>query len=411
MRQCGEMSSGTPSEFLSHNALERRVKRWLLKAPFECYLQVTPGLEELLIAEIGALGLHAPGSEPIPGSGGVTLALDAAGIMRANLELRTASRVLLRLGSFPASSPEMLYDRARGVPWVTQLGFSSRYALHVTSRRSKLPAGDGVANTVASAVSRELRPLGLYPKPDPTAPLTFHVHLADDRCTISLDTSGEHLHRRGRRQHVHTAPVRETLAAAMALVGVRRLGGPPDVVLDPFCGSGTLLMETVDLLRSLPPGRDRTFALEQAAWFRPGTWREVRRRADERVQATRARVIGVDVDRSALAAARANLDREEYASVELVHGDNSTYDVRALGARRGLLIANLPYGVRLAGKRAAATAITDLLERLMGSGGWEAVLLTTDPAIVLPYLDDAAVLETRNGGLRVALVSGRVRSS
>ncbi len=417
---------GTP-ERITPRALERRVKRWLLGGPFDCYVQVAPGLEELLASELLDGGFAGERSALRVERGGIALALDHAGIMRANLELRTASRVLLRLGEFPAASPEMLYDRARGVPWLTQLGFASTYNLHVTSRHSKLQAGDAVANTVASAVSRELRPLGLYPRlaveGEGKGQLVFHAHLQHDRCTLSLDTSGSHLHRRGVRTHVHTAPVRETLAAAMVLTGLRRLNGPPGVVVDPFCGSGTLLIEAADALAGLPPGRHRAFAFERAAWFREGTYRDIRRRAARRAEATAntastTRIVGIDSDAEALGAARANLTRPEYAGVSLELADSTRFDFAALGAHRGahgdgahrgLVLANLPYGVRLGERREAVATARAFLERLAASGSaWEIVLLTTDPEALLPHVGDAHVVRTRNGGLAVALVSGRV---
>src|SRR5690606_23820596 len=229
---------------ISETALERRVKRWLLTGPFECYLPVAPGLEPVLVGELLDLGL-APGQDSLRTThGGVSLHLDHAGIMRANLGLRTASRVLLRLGTVPAHTPEMLYDRARKLDWLVHIGFATGYRLRLSSRRSKLQAGDQVSDTIASAVSRHMRDHGLYPKLDEESPLEFHVRLSDDRCTISLDTSGEHLHRRGVRTHVGAAPLRETVAAAMALTALKGLEHSPDVVVDPFCGSGTLLIET-----------------------------------------------------------------------------------------------------------------------------------------------------------------------
>ncbi len=416
----GDPPAAHPSgpERVTPRALERRVKRWLLGGPFDCYVQVAPGLEELLASELLDGGFAEERSALRVERGGIALALDHAGVMRANLELRTASRVLLRLGEFPAASPEMLYDRARGVPWLTQIGFASTYNLHVTSRHSKLQAGDGVANTVASAVARELRPLGLYPRLAPDAGLLFHVHLQNDRCTLSLDTSGDHLHRRGVRTHVHTAPVRETLAAAMVLTGMRRLNGPPDVVVDPFCGSGTLLIEAADALAGLPPGRHRAFAFERAAWFRAGAYREVRRQAERRTEeealpASTTRIIGIDSDTEALGAARANLARPEYAGVTLELGDSTRFDFAALGGRRGahrgLVLANLPYGVRLGERREAVATARAFLERLAGSGStWEVVLLTTDPEALLPHVSDAHVVRTRNGGLAVTLVCGLV---
>ncbi|HEX7002204.1 MAG TPA: hypothetical protein VF164_10985, partial [Trueperaceae bacterium] len=243
------MTSERSNENLTPRALERRVKRWLLSAPFPCFVQVAPGLEPLLVEELAALGLFpADGSGSVrPERGGVSLPLDVDGIMTANLALRTASRVLLRLGSFPASSAEMLHDQARRLPWEVHIGFAPAYALRMSSRRSRLQAGAELAGAVTGAVARRMSALGLRPQPDPDAPLELHVRLDHDRCTLSLNTSGEHLHRRGIRTHVGAAPARETLAAAVARLGLA--GAPtPDVVVDPFCGSGALLIEAADLM-------------------------------------------------------------------------------------------------------------------------------------------------------------------
>jgi len=389
------------------------VKRWLLTGPFECYLPVAPGLENTLVAELLDLGLAADPTELRTGHGGVSLNLDHAGIMRVNLSARTASRVLLRLGSFPASSPEMLYDRARKLAWLIHLGFATGYRLRVSSRHSKLPAGDQVSNTVASAVARHMRDHGLYPAPDAEAALEFYVRLADDRCTISLDTSGNLLHRRGTRTHVHTAPLRETVAAAMALIALRGHDDVPDVVVDPFCGSGTLLIETTDVLSGAPPGRHRDFAFQHAAWHRPGGWRAVQRQAaTEQAAGSRLpRMLGIDTNTEALEAARANLSGAEYRHVELVHGDSTAFDFSALGAQRGLVIGNAPFGVRLGDGRSAAALLTRFLDNVARGGGtWRLCLLVLDPGPVLahPQVHAAEVTEVKAGGLNASIVVGSI---
>lgn len=421
-----------PSGSLSDNALERRVKRWLASGPFPCFVQVTPGLESILVQELLELGLVPERDALAVVRGGVGLELDHGGIMRANLELRTAGRVLLRLGSFPAANREMLYDRARKIAWEVQLGRASGYRLRVSSKSSKLPAGDEVSNTVASAVSRHMREFGLFPKPADDAPLEFHVRLLDDRCTISLNTSGEHLHRRGLRTHVHTAPVRETLAAAMARVGLA--GEPePDLIVDPFCGSGTLLLEAADQLAGLAPGRQRDFAFQHAAWFRGGRWREVQRQSlAERVEIPgKHRLLGLDNDPEALDAARANLTaaghlgKEAVGSggqagslVELELADSTAFNFGALGVRSGLVLSNLPYGVRLGDRRQAGALASRFLDRLAasvtnGSGAatsWRLVLMVHDAAPITEHqaFETEATLATTNGGVPVVMVSGRV---
>lgn len=427
-------TEGAPTK-LSPNALERRVKRWLLSGPFDCFVQVAPGLEDTLAGELSSLGLVSGADEIRIARGGVELKLDHEGIMRANLGLRTAGRVLLRLGTFPAASREMLYDRARKIDWEVQLGFSPGYRLRLSSKNSKLQAGDEVTDALSGAISRHMRELGLYPKIDEESPLEFHVRLLDDRCTVSLNTSGEHLHRRGMRTHVGAAPLRETLAAAMAIEGLGDSAAeastqPPELIVDPFCGSGTLLIEAVDLLSGLPPGRQRAFAFERAAWFRPGRWREVQRSVGQRgaseassptpgPQATNSpatgspatRFLGIDSDPTVLEAARSNLLSSGHLNVELVTADSTSFDFAALGAPRGLVLANLPYGVRLGERREAAALTRRFLDHLAASGGsWRAVLLVHDPEPVTGHEAFAVTTlkATSNGGLPVTMIAGSV---
>lgn len=186
----------------------------------------------------------------------------------------------------------------------------------------------------------------------------FSFRFYNDRCYVSLNTSGEPLHRRGIRRHIGAAPLRESIAAAMLLTGY----AGQDVVLDPFCGSGTVLIEASDLVGGRLPGRGRDFYLKHAPWFRPGMRNEALRRAETaRRPAANARIIGCDIDPSALRAAASNLaSSAHYESIELQQCDSSNIDLDAFlpgGApERGLLVSNLPYGVRIADRSGAAEA-------------------------------------------------------
>ena len=413
-------------EQLTPRALERRVRRWLLTAPFECFVPVALGLEPLLLEELAGAGLVSDPAAARVEPGGVTLPLDLEGIMSANLGLRTASRVLLRLGTFPAASAAMLHDRARRLPWEVHLGFAGSYALRMSSRRSRLQAGDELARAVTGAIARRMGELGLRPRPEPDAELEFHVRLEHDRCTVSLNTSGEHLHRRGLRTRVGEAPARETLAAAVALLGLAEQPSP-DVVVDPFCGSGAVLIEVADALAGLAPGRARSFAFERAGWFRPGRWREVRRRlgvdpaggvegdVDAPAAPTSAaptpHLLGIDADARVLAAARANLDAAGHAGVKLHAADSLAFDLGSLGARHGLIVSNLPYGVRLGDAAKAAALTRRSLDRLgRGATRWRFALLTSDAGRVAGHPDvrGARVTATVSGGLAVYVVTGSV---
>src|SRR5690625_3233288 len=256
---------------LSERALERRVKRWLASGPHECFVQCAPGLEGTLVRELRQLGFSP--QEPV--TGGVPLELDGPGIMTANLRLRSASRVLLRLGNFPGGSREMLYDRARRLPWENHFGFCGLYLLRMLDSSSWLPSAAYLNTILIDAISRRHEQHSLQAGYLDEAELEVHLRLLNDHCTVSFNTSGEHLHKRGFRRCIGEAPLRETVAAAAVL----EAWDGHDLIHDPFCGAGTLLLEAADLVSGLAPGRARSFAFEHAAWFRPGQWREVQRQA------------------------------------------------------------------------------------------------------------------------------------
>ena len=389
---------------LTERALERRVKRWLAAGPADCFVQAAPGLEGTLQAELAAAGLPEGTAAP----GGIALQLDAAGIMRANLSLRSASRVLLRLGNFPAGSREMLYDRARRLPWELQFGLGGSYRLHMVTKNSWIDAGDELATIVHDALSRHAASLGIEVRHDDASPFEIHLRLLNNHATFSLNTSGEHLHRRGFRRYVGQAPVRETVAGALALAA----WDGHDLVLDPFCGSGTLLLETADLAAGALPGRSRSFAFEQAGWFRPGLWREVQRQAQAAAD-ERARPVsfhGFDLDKAALAAARRNLDGAGHDSVPVEQADALKLDYSRFAGERRLLLANLPFGKRIGTPAAAKRLQLDFLERLAGSGSWDLGLLTTQPAVLREFrkLEIRSEQVVRSGGLKLTLVVARL---
>lgn len=388
---------------LTERALERRVKRWLASAPFECFIQAAPGLEDTLHRELTAAG-YKPG-EAAPG--GVPVDLDAAGIMYCNLTLRSASRVLLRLGNFPGGSREMLFDRARRLPWELILGMGGTYRLHLISQSSKLQAGDELAQVLTDAIHRHMRELGVTVKHDDESPLEIHVRLLNDHATLSFNTSGEHLHRRGFRRYIGEAPLRETVAAAVAL----EAWDGHDLVVDPFCGAGTLLLELADHASGLPPGRKRGFAFQQAAWFRPGLWREVQRQAEPTAERQVPRIMGFDLDEKALRAAERNLQAAGHDSVQLEAGDATRLDYGALPGNRRLLVANLPYGKRLGTPEQAEKLHRSLVRRVAEGGEWDLTLLTTQPRTVrrLDVIEVISEQAVSSGGLRISLLRARTK--
>ncbi len=382
----------------------------------ECFAVTAPGLEAVTAAELSALGLTPSGTE----EGGVAFAADLAGVCRANLHLRTASRVLVRLAAFEAKGFPELERHARKVPWQEVLGPAAAASFRVTSKKSKLYHARAIEERLAAIVEpgwprakgggeSPTQPLRFAQDDPPRArqgdPLPeqeFVVRVFRDRFTISADSSGDLLHQRGYRLATAKAPLRETLAAAM-LLGAD--WDPRAPLVDPFCGSGTIPIEAALMARRMAPGRHRSFAFMRWPAFDSTTWQALLDRADAEVLARApAPILGSDRDAGAVRAAVANAERAGVlGDIEFRQVPLST--LRA-PAGPGWLVTNPPYGVRVG----EADRLRDLYARLgsvLGTefAGWAAVMLSANRALEAqtgrPWQE---IWRSRNGGIPVRLV-------
>ena len=376
----------------------------------ECFAIVAPGLEALALAEARALGLPA---ELQAGGGGIAWRGDLRSVLVANAGLRIASRVVVRLATFEARSFAELERHARQIAWASAVTPGEAVRFRVTCKKSKLYHSDAVAQRLADAVTRAIPGVraegasGDDDAPPADDAQLFVVRLLRDECTVSADTSGALLHRRGYRQATAKAPLRETIAAA--LLAASGWDGVAPLV-DPLCGSGTIPIEGALLARGLPPGAHRTFSAER--------WPGVSRTLGARVRAElaeRARpgspvgIVGSDRDAGAIDAARANAER---AGVEA----DIAFSVRSLSAAefpaesRGWVVTNPPYGVRVGD----ADRVRDLWAQLghvlrERARGWRVALLSPDPALERQLrIPLSVVAQTTNGGIPVRLVVGEV---
>lgn len=357
-----------------------------------CYAVTAPGLEAVTAGELAALGLAVAGTE----AGGVAFTVDRRGLYAANLHLRTASRVLVRLASFEAKGFAELERRARTVPWDTVLGPGLTPTFRVTSKKSRLYHQDAIAERLAKVV-------GAAPDGQPQE---FVVRVFRDHFTISADSSGALLHQRGYRFATAKAPLRETLAAAM-LLGAG--WDPATPLVDPFCGSGTIAIEAALLARKMPPGRHREFACFRWPGFDATAWRALRNEADAAVRAAApAPIVASDRDAGAIRAATANAERAGVlADITFRQAPLSSL---AVPPAAGLLLTNPPYGVRVgeaARLRDLYASLGALARRSLPE--WRVAMLAADDRLLaqvgLPW---AEVWRTRNGGIPVRLVQATV---
>ncbi|WP_415922169.1 THUMP domain-containing class I SAM-dependent RNA methyltransferase [Tateyamaria sp. SN6-1] len=357
-----------------------------------CIFAITlPGLETTLAAEARAAGFELGAVTP----GGVEIAGGWPELWRANLELRCATRILWRMGSFMAFHLAQLDKRARKFDWATVLDPALPVRVDVaTSRKSKIyHAGAAMAR-----IAGGLEAAGFTVASD--APMTLKVRIDDNRVTISVDTSGDPLHKRGTKPAVGKAPLRETIAAAF-LHQCGFDGTQP--VFDPMCGSGTFLLEAAEMAAGLQAGRARSFAFEQFRGFEADQFRDMR--SDARRATPQVRFAGSDRDAGAVRMATENAARAGTDDLITIEARNMS-DVTAPDGPGGIVMINPPYGARIGDKRSLypvyARLGAVLRERFTG---WRAGIVTSEPSLAkaceLPFLPDGPTIA--HGGLRVRL--------
>ncbi|MEO1656861.1 MAG: class I SAM-dependent RNA methyltransferase [Pseudomonadota bacterium] len=355
------------------------------------FLAAPPGLEPWLLEEARELGLTKPRAVP----GGVECTGQWADVWRANLWLRGASRVLVRLGSFRAAHLSTLDKRSRTLPWESVLTPGTTISVEATCRASKIYHSGAAAERVRKAA---IAKAGVAF--DKGGGAKIFVRIEKDICTVSLDTSGELLHKRGYKQSVVKAPLRETMAA-LFLHAAGFSGQEP--LIDPMCGSGTIPLEAALWSRGLAPGRDRHFAFERLATFDADVCEAMRRETP--TTNTVNTVIGADRNGAAIEASRQNAERAGLSDVVQFRHQPLSQLERPEGPP-GLVMINPPYGERI-GDRRELTALYASIGSVMRDRftGWRAAIVTSDAKLAkatgLPFKQPGPPVP--HGPLRVRL--------
>ncbi|NLV23162.1 MAG: class I SAM-dependent RNA methyltransferase [Deltaproteobacteria bacterium] len=360
---------------------------------FQLFAVTAPGLEEICAAELRGM----VSGEVVPEAGGVAFSGGLREVYLVNLGLRTASRVLVRIGSIRCRDFPSLFQKALRLPWGRFIRPGAPLTVRASSRASRLVHTGRIAETVMAAVSRSLG----HPPPVSALPEQLIVARFDgDECLLSVDSSGALLHRRGYRQEQGEAPLRETLAAGILMV----LGWDGKTPLqDPLCGSGTIPIEAALLAANRAPGHRRQFAFMAWPRFRAGLWEALVKEAAAREKPVTVAIHGSDIDAAALAIAEANAARA--GVLPTVSWERKPLAALAPCAHAGLLIGNPPYGRRLGREQDLRPLYRQLGQLLRGPfADWEGAFLCPEPALAgavgLP-LEEAAVLA--HGGLKAHL--------
>lgn len=315
----------------------------------EFFVVALPGLEDVVATEMAA---EFPKLEARAEHGGLTVFAPMAEGLELNLRLRTPTRILMRVKRFRCRDFPKLYNTIRKMPWRKWVDPACTMAVHASTRVSRLKIKSRIEETCLEGWTDYAKSCGREPTPEKTVALYVRFH--DDTCTLSLDTSGERLHKRGERQLIGEAPMRETIAAALILRAEKLDPVAREVELvDPMAGSGTFLLEAGRRYSSIEA---RSFAFENFT-VQPLSPTPARERPVEYV-----RLVGIEIDGKALEAAKSNTSglRPE---PEWICGDVFTSAPFADSGRRRWLFCNPPYGERLR----VEGSLTDYYERLFAA--------------------------------------------
>lgn len=330
------------------------------------------GLEALVKDELRALGY----TEFEVKDGRLRLQAPVRAICLLNLWLRTAERVKLVLGRFSAEDFGVLFEGTRALPWEQWLGADASFPVVGNSIRSQLKSVADCQRLVKKAIVERLKSVyGLEHFPETGPQYKIEVSLFDNIATLSLDTSGAGLHKRGYRLHGGGAPLRETLAAALVLLS--NWDAERELV-DPCCGSGTILIEAAMIARQIAPGLRRKFAAEAWPQIPASLWQEAREDGQSRIQDRALKISGADIDETVLRRARENATR---AGLEgQIHWQRRSLSEFSSRKKYGVLISNPPYGKRLGDEREADNLARELGELFSKLDTWSFYLLSADPA-------------------------------
>ena len=330
------------------------------------------GLEHLLGEEIDALGYERISTI----DGRVTFAGDEEAVALSNIFLRYAERIFIKVGSFRAESFEELFEGTRALPWSQFIGKDDIFPVKGHSIKSKLYSIPDCQAIIKKAVVRSLSEVyGISIFPEEKVKYQIEFFILNDEATLMIDTTGSPLHKRGYRRESLGAPIRETLAAAIAATSRPR----ENVLLwDPMCGSGTIAIEAAMLMRNIAPGRSRSFIAEEFPFIDKKIWKSAREEAFDVERESDFEVFASDIDPAAVALAEKNAKLAGVADTVKVFRQ----DARKISAdgRRGTIVCNPPYGERLGTMREVEQLYKEIGIHFRSLAPWQVYVITSHPA-------------------------------
>lgn len=389
---------------LTSRSLERRLKKYVLKENFDFFASCTIGFESVLEKELSSipeLEIKKMTTGGIEFSGPIDL------IYFANVSVRVANRILIRITTLTIKSLPELFNKMKRVKWEVFLGQNPQFCFDITAKNSRLHHTGNIASTMRDGITDYYQQFKEKVQIQEKGDVCIFVRFFDDECTISLDTSGEHLHKRGYKSFSVDAPIRETIASG--LLQLTRLKERP-VILDPFCGSGTFLFELALILQQERPGIFRSFAFEKLPFYNEPRYRKIKNvLSSSSISADfDTKWLGFDINPKAIDASESN---KKYSPIfsPVMFSVSDFFELKNSFEDKGLIISNLPYGKRIDSHE---MTLSDLYRHIGKQFkkeflGWDFLLVIPDNHLE-KYLDLSVKRQMTfsNGGISVKAIWG-----
>ena len=337
----------------------------------ELIATATFGLEAIVAQEVKGLGYQ----KVLVENGKVTFAADLNAICRTNLWLRTADRVRLKVGEFKATTFDELFEKTRALPWPELIPADASFPVEGKSVKSTLFSVSDCQAIVKKAVVESMKIKYQTPWFEEQGPVyKIEVALLKDMATLTIDTSGPGLHKRGYRRIASKAPIKETLAAAMILLSRWH---PDTVLIDPFCGSGTIPIEAAMIGQNIAPGMNREFVSEKWPGIPKELWRQARKETHDLARYHQPlEITGTDIDPEAVKIARHNAAE---AGLDHIHFQSRSFAEISSRKKYGKIICNPPYGQRIGELKEIETMYQEMGRVFSKLDTWSYYILSPHP--------------------------------
>lgn len=394
--------------------LIKRIKRHITGRLHNFFIVTLPGFENLCKKELETLPIDINTVNTT--EGGVEFTGKLNDCYLANLYLRTANRVLMRIIEFNVTNFRKLEKKIKEIPWELYLKEDSIPRITVTTKRSRLFHSDAISERVIKIINERKKTTYFYyddrSNIQPQNIQNIFIRLIDDHMTISLDSSGDLLYKRGIKRHAGSAPIRENLAAA-ALLKTGYTGDEP--LFDPMCGTGTFSIEAAMITRHIPSGWYRHFAFESWPGFKPARWSYLKKQAEKGIKINHVNptILACDKEEKTCKALSETLKKYNLDNAIRLSNDDffsctpkKIYNITGY-EKPGLVIINPPYGIRLGTQKGSRNLFIEITDRLADLfPGWKFALFSPEKGLIEKCSLNGEQTTIDHGGIKLTLFTG-----